>query len=116
MILYLKYEKSFNFFFSIFILVYGKTFDYVITGHVESVFFGSSKEWPCYVAIRCNEENNTSSFFYHAANNFPICEFAERTRSKGVQVNLYGKTYPGQNNAVDSIEYAGTNAKFWYRY
>lgn len=97
-------------------LVYGKTFDYVVTGHVENVFYGSSKEWPCYVSVRTSDENNTNALFYHAANNIPICEFAERTRLKGGEVNLYGKTYPGQNNAVDSIEYAGTNSKFWYRY
>ncbi|XP_055308146.1 uncharacterized protein LOC129572226 [Sitodiplosis mosellana] len=97
-------------------IVCGKTFDYVVTGSIESVFYGSSKEWPCYVAVRSNDENNSNTLFYHAANNIPICEFAERSRTKDVQVNLYGKTYPGQNNAVDSIEYSDTNAKFWYRY
>lgn len=83
--------------------------NYNIVGEVENVIYVPLKQWP-YVALGSSESRQ---YFYHAAYQVDQCGFAERAKHFGYTVKIYEEISSGNNNLL-AIEYADTNAKFWY--
>lgn len=81
-------------------------------GRVENVIFVKSTAHPCYIALA---GGGIRQYFYHAASNVAQCEFADKSRHLGYVVKIYGKIgKSNENNGVLGIEYANTEAKFWF--
>ncbi len=93
------------------------SYDYIISGFVENVDYGSAAEYPCYIAINVAEsEMSDHNFYFHASSDLEKCKFAERSKNMGKRVYMYCKTFEGANNAVIDVSYADTSAKFRYKY
>lgn len=87
-------------------------YDYTIVGPVENVIYVTSKTHPCYVAMSTGDSRQ---YYFHAAYNTAQCEFAERARSMDQNVKIYGEIGDSiSNNGLLGIEFADTNAKFWF--
>lgn len=106
-------EKLINLF--LVILVHVQAYDYTITGRVESIAFGSWIEFPCYISMAAETDNQPAAnriYYFHKVKSVEMCKFAERTRASREPVKIYASVQ-SDVNSVDSIEYAYTAARWW---
>lgn len=89
--------------------------DYTITGPVESIGWGSTNEYPCYIAMGAETDGQPTQnrrYFYHKVHSVEMCKFAERCRLLKQDIIAYANT-KSDSNEIFSIEYAHTKAKWW---
>lgn len=79
----------------------------IITGPVESVFYGGGRADPCRIALSIHQFSNYDNL-YLLSHNIESCGFAERCKQSNSSVNIY----VSEDDKVAGIELHRTKAIF----